>query len=62
LNLYFLDAATPGFADQAQFTVGLGYEVTNLFSFSFATGNRLGLFFTHRSVKKKEKLSTKSSK
>jgi hypothetical protein len=35
LNVYFLDAATPGFADQAQFTVGLGYEVTNLFFFLF---------------------------
>ena len=35
LNLYFLVAATPGFADQAQFTAGDGYRVLNLFYFLF---------------------------
>jgi len=35
LNLYFLAAATPGFADQAQFTLGDGYEVQNIFYFLF---------------------------
>ena len=34
-NLYFLVAATPGFADQEQFTGGYGYEVDNLFYFLF---------------------------
>jgi hypothetical protein len=35
LNLYFLVAATPGFADQGQFTFGVGYRVDNLFYFLF---------------------------
>ena len=35
LNLYFLVAATPGFADQGQFTNGNGYRVRNLFYFLF---------------------------
>jgi hypothetical protein len=39
LNLYFLVAATPGFAFQAQFTVGNGYEVINLFYFLFCDWN-----------------------
>jgi hypothetical protein len=34
LNLYFLVAATPGFADQAQFTTG-DYQSDNLFYFLF---------------------------
>ena len=34
-NLYFLAAATPGFADQRQFTFGAGYKVVNLFYFLF---------------------------
>ena len=33
LNLYFLVAATPGFAKQPQFTFGRGYEVDNLYYF-----------------------------
>ncbi len=33
LNLYFLVAATPGFADQAQFTFGDVYEVDNFWYF-----------------------------
>jgi hypothetical protein len=33
LNFYLLVAATPGFADQAQFTVGCGYQVDNLYYF-----------------------------
>jgi hypothetical protein len=35
LNLYFLVAATPGFADQRQFARANGYRVTNLFYFLF---------------------------
>ena len=35
LNLYFLVAATPGFAFQQQFTCGKGYRVTNLYFFLF---------------------------
>jgi hypothetical protein len=35
LNLYFLVAATPGFADQGQFTFGDGYRVENLWYFLF---------------------------
>ena len=35
LNLYFLVAATPGFADKGQFTVGDGYQVNNLWYFLF---------------------------
>ena len=35
LKLYFLVAATPGFAHQAQFTNGIGYLVRNLFYFLF---------------------------
>jgi hypothetical protein len=35
LILYFLVAATPGFAHQDQFTFGDGYEVLNLFYFLF---------------------------
>ena len=31
LNLYFLVAATPGFAYQGQFTYGRGYRVENLY-------------------------------
>ena len=34
LNLYFLVAATPGFASQAQFTFG-GYKVNNIWYFLF---------------------------
>ena len=35
LDLYFLVAATPGFADHAQFTNGEGYRVDNLWYFLF---------------------------
>ena len=35
LKIYLLVAATPGFADQAQFTVGTGYQVDNLWYFLF---------------------------
>ena len=35
ISLYFLVAATPGFANQAQFTFGDGYGVNNLFYFLF---------------------------
>ena len=35
LKLYFLVAATPGFADESQFTFGDGYGVLNLFYFLF---------------------------
>ena len=35
LNLYFLVAATPGFAWQGQFTTGEGYFVDNLYYFLF---------------------------
>ena len=35
LKLYFLVAATPGFAEQRQFTFGNGYWVNNLFFFLF---------------------------
>jgi hypothetical protein len=35
LNLYFLVAATPGFANQAQFTFGDGYRVDNIWYFLF---------------------------
>jgi hypothetical protein len=35
LNLYFLVAATPGFAWQMQFTLGNGYRVDNLDYFLF---------------------------
>jgi len=35
LNLYFLVAATPGFAYTRQFTFGNGYKVDNLFYFLF---------------------------
>ena len=34
-DLYFLVAATPGFAYQSQFTFGRGYGVPNLFYFLF---------------------------
>ena len=34
-SLYFLVAATPGFADQNQFTFGNGYRVYNIFFFLF---------------------------
>ena len=35
MNLYFLVSATPGFADQRQFTIGGGYKVNNLWYFMF---------------------------
>jgi len=34
-NFNFLAAATPGFAIQAQLTVGAGYKVINLYYFLF---------------------------
>ena len=37
LSLHFLVAASPGFADQAQFTLrGNGYDVVNLYFFLFS--------------------------
>jgi hypothetical protein len=39
LNLYFLVAATPGFANQNQFTFGDGYGVHNLYYFLFCDWN-----------------------
>ena len=39
LNLYFLVAATPGFANQRQFTNGYGYRVYNLYYFLFCDWN-----------------------